>query len=69
MAALVRYSIDGWPMSQAVDEATRYRRQSMLHPSLTQAQREFLARWAASHPRGGVRPTAAPARETTGGSS
>jgi protein tyrosine phosphatase (PTP) superfamily phosphohydrolase (DUF442 family) len=69
MAALIRYSCDGWFMDQAMEEATRYRRRSVLHASLSQPQRAFLERWAKTHPRGGLRPAGEPARDDSGGSS
>jgi tyrosine-protein phosphatase SIW14 len=54
MAALIRYSFDGWPMTTALREATRYR---PLNWPIFGGQRQFLERWARTHPRGGMRPT------------
>jgi tyrosine-protein phosphatase SIW14 len=57
MAALVRYSLDGWGMNVALREARHYRPVSI---PMFGSQRRFLRRWAAAHPRGSLRPTASP---------
>ena len=48
MAALVRYSFDGWSMTTALKEATRYRPMSW---PIFGGQRRFLEKWARPTPR------------------
>jgi hypothetical protein len=54
MAALVRYSIDGWPLRRALDEARQYRDGK----ELSQRRVAWLRAWATEHPPGSfkVRP-------------
>ena len=52
LAALIRYSIDGWPMEEALEEARLYRNGVDLVPG----QVEWLRRWAAKHPPACHRP-------------
>jgi protein tyrosine/serine phosphatase len=56
MAALVRYSFDGWGMSLALKEAKNYRSLNWVRGQLCREQRDFLSRWEKTHPRGGMRP-------------
>jgi protein-tyrosine phosphatase len=56
MAALIRYSIDGWPMNQAMDEALIYRGGTQL----VTPQVQWLQRWAATHSPGSHRPKVLP---------
>jgi Tyrosine phosphatase family len=48
MAALVRYSIDGWPLTRALDEARQYRDGK----ELSQRRVAWLRAWATEHPPG-----------------
>lgn len=52
LAALVRYSVDGWSMDDALKEARLYRGGTDLNPS----QVNFLRRWASQHPPACHRP-------------
>lgn len=47
MAALARYTFDGWTMEQAIDEARAYRGGK----DLASSQMEWLRSWAVKHPR------------------
>lgn len=51
MAALARYSIDGWPMEKALAEARQYRDGKDLSQHLV----VWLKQWAAKHPPGSYR--------------
>lgn len=51
MAALARYSIDGWTMDRALDEARQYRDGKDLSARRT----AWLRAWAKSHPPGSLR--------------
>ncbi len=51
MAALVRYSIDGWPMERALVEARLYRDDE----DLSSWRVEWLRQWAARHSAGSFR--------------
>lgn len=57
MAALVRYSLDGWGMGLALSEARRYRPFSF---PLVGRQRAFLNKWAKTHAPGAMRPVSSP---------
>ena len=48
MAALVRYSIDGWPLTRALEEARQYRDGK----ELSSRRVAWLRAWAKSHPPG-----------------
>lgn len=61
MAALVRYSFDGWDIDRCLEEAYRQRRWRFfvwlgLRPRLPGSQEAFLRQWARSHPPGARRP-------------
>ena len=51
MAALARYSIDGWPLDKALDEARRYRDGKELSARRT----AWLRAWANTHEPGSFR--------------
>jgi len=51
MAALARYSIDGWPMEKALEEARSYRHGEDLPPK----RMAWLYNWAAKHKAGSYR--------------
>ncbi len=51
MSALIRYSIDGWTMDEAIKEASLYRRGE----DLSAARVEWLRQWATRHPPGSFR--------------
>ncbi len=55
MIAIVRYSVDGWSMDEAISEAKLYRGGVDLVPSQT----EWLRQWASTHPPGCHRPAKA----------
>lgn len=57
MSALIRYSIDGWTMDEAIAEASLYRRGEELSPKRV----EWLRAWAEKHPPASFR---RPARAT-----
>lgn len=59
MAALVRYSFDGWTMNLAQREARNYRFLKFIRGKLHASQRRFLAQWAQTHAPGAMRPTLA----------
>ncbi|MBI2305254.1 MAG: tyrosine-protein phosphatase [Chloroflexi bacterium] len=48
MVALIRYAVDGWPMTEAIKEARLYRN----GVDLAQNQLDWLNRWAHEHPAG-----------------
>lgn len=52
MVALIRYSIDGWSMEEALKEARVYRGGI----SMVKVQVDWLRRWAENHPPGSYRP-------------
>jgi atypical dual specificity phosphatase len=56
MAALVRYSFDGWVMSLALKEARQYRFMAWARGQLCAPQRRFLTEWARTHAPGQLRP-------------
>jgi protein tyrosine phosphatase (PTP) superfamily phosphohydrolase (DUF442 family) len=56
MAALVRYSFDGWGMALALKEARHYRFMSWARGQLCSEQRRFLAEWTRTHSPGQLRP-------------
>lgn len=64
MAALARYSIDGWPMSRALDEARKYR---PLQFPMFGEQRRWLNHWKARFAAGEYAPNRSPGPEETGG--
>lgn len=64
MAALARYSIDGWPMSHAMQEARRYR---PFHFPMFGGQRRWLNHWKDQSAAGEYAPNRNPAPETTAG--
>ena len=51
MAALARYSIDGWPMEKAIEEARSYRHGEDLPPK----RMAWLYKWARQHKPGSHR--------------
>jgi hypothetical protein len=51
MAALARYSIDGWPMEKALEEARSYRHGEDLPPK----RMAWLCNWAAKLKPGSYR--------------
>lgn len=51
MSALIRYSIDGWTMDAALDEAKLYRKGEDLSPERVR----WLREWAKKHPPGSFR--------------
>ena len=51
MAALVRYAVDGWPMEEAINEASLYRKGKPLSADRI----EWLQQWAAAHQPGSYR--------------
>lgn len=51
MVALARYAVDGWPLSDALAEARRYRGGKDLESNRI----EWLHAWAAKHPPGSAR--------------
>src|SRR3989442_13930171 len=51
MAALARYSIDGWPMEKALEEAGSYRNGEELPPKRV----AWLYNWASKHKPGSYR--------------
>lgn len=58
MSALIRYSIDGWTMDEALNEASLYRRGEEL--SLSRVL--WLRQWASRHPPGSFRKPATKAQ-------
>ncbi|MBI2876645.1 MAG: tyrosine-protein phosphatase [Candidatus Tectomicrobia bacterium] len=62
MIALARYSVDGWPMDQALAEARVYRGGK----DLLAVQAKWLNRWAARHPPGSYRLKQWPSRGRRG---
>jgi hypothetical protein len=56
MAALVRYSLDGWTMNLALKEAAHYRFLKQFRPHLCAQQRRFLKSWTERHAPGALRP-------------
>lgn len=56
MGALVRYSFQGWPVSEALAETHYSRFHGWVHGKLHSAQRHFLEAWAGSHAAGEMRP-------------
>lgn len=63
MAALVRYSFDGWRMNVALRESRNFR--TMSWP-LFGSQKRFLDKWAKTHPAGSLRPGTAVSTPGTG---
>jgi tyrosine-protein phosphatase SIW14 len=52
LAALVRYSVDGWRMQDALEEVRLY----SGGKELVGSQAKWLKQWALNHPRGSFRP-------------
>ena len=51
MIALARYAIEGWPMEEAINEASLYRKGAPL----AEFRLEWLRQWASKHPPGSHR--------------